>query len=87
MLEKRTREGQILLTYGNCIIWKSQLQSMVALAANKVEYIVATKVANEAIWLKGLLIELKVLDQWYFIQIVKVQLIYAKTLCFSSEQM
>ena len=46
----------------NCISWKSQLQNVVALSTTEVEYIALTEAAKEAIWLKGLLIELKVLE-------------------------
>ncbi|CAM8954218.1 unnamed protein product [Rhodiola kirilowii] len=45
---------------GNCISWKSQLQSVVALSSTEAEYIAATEAAKEAIWLQGLLGELEI---------------------------
>ncbi|KAL5548154.1 hypothetical protein UlMin_003385 [Ulmus minor] len=42
-----------------CISWKSQLQPIVALSTTETEYIAATEAINEAIWLQGLLQELK----------------------------
>ncbi|CAM8949180.1 unnamed protein product [Rhodiola kirilowii] len=44
---------------GNCISWKAQLQSVVALSSTEAEYIAATEAAKEALWLKGLLYELE----------------------------
>ena len=44
---------------GCCISWKSQLQSIVALFAIEAKYIAATESIKEAIWLQGLLTELK----------------------------
>ncbi|KAI5662319.1 hypothetical protein M9H77_21642 [Catharanthus roseus] len=38
---------------GNCILWKSQLQPVVALSTTEVEYIVATEAIKEAIWIQG----------------------------------
>ncbi|CAM8966946.1 unnamed protein product [Rhodiola kirilowii] len=43
---------------GNCISWKSQLQSIVVLSSTEAEYIAATEAAKEAIWLSGLLKEI-----------------------------
>ncbi|CAH9103829.1 unnamed protein product [Cuscuta epithymum] len=40
---------------GNCISWKSQLQSVVALSTTEAEYIAATEAIKEAKWLKGIL--------------------------------
>ncbi|KAI5648006.1 hypothetical protein M9H77_34011 [Catharanthus roseus] len=37
----------------NCISWKSQQQSVVALTTIKAEYIKATEAIKEAIWLQG----------------------------------
>ncbi|CAM8934441.1 unnamed protein product [Rhodiola kirilowii] len=43
----------------NCISWKSQLQSIVALSSTEAEYISATEAVKEAIWLKGMIKEIK----------------------------
>ena len=70
---------------GNCISWKSQLQNVVALSTTEAEYIALTEAAKEAIWLKGLLIELTVLEH-ESIQIAKVLYIYAKIQFFMRDQ-
>ncbi|CAM8881378.1 unnamed protein product [Rhodiola kirilowii] len=44
---------------GNCISWKSQLQSIVALSSTEAEYIAATEAVKEAICLKGLIKEIQ----------------------------
>ncbi|KAL5538478.1 hypothetical protein UlMin_035497 [Ulmus minor] len=46
-----------------CISWKSQLQPIVALSTIEAEYIAVTEAIKEAIWLQGLLLELKVLKE------------------------
>ncbi|KAI5678672.1 hypothetical protein M9H77_09622 [Catharanthus roseus] len=38
---------------GNCILWKSQLQPVVALLTTEAEYIAATEGIKEDIWLQG----------------------------------
>ena len=45
----------------SCISWKSQLQHIVALSTTESEYIAITEAMKEAIWLKGVLSELKFL--------------------------
>ncbi|XP_060670432.1 secreted RxLR effector protein 161-like [Ziziphus jujuba] len=60
--KRRSISAYAFTLCGNCISWKSQLQPVVALSTTEAEYIAATEVAKEAIWLKGLLMELKVLD-------------------------
>ncbi|CAM8902732.1 unnamed protein product [Rhodiola kirilowii] len=44
---------------GNCISWKSQLQSIVALSLIEAEYIAATETVKEAIWLMGMIKEIQ----------------------------
>ena len=48
---------------GCCISWKSQLQSIVALSSTEFEYIASTKAIKKAIWLQGVLRELKVYNK------------------------
>ena len=51
-------------TFNGCSIsWKSQLQPIVALSTTEAEYIAATESIKEAIWLQGLLTELKLQDE------------------------
>lgn len=47
----------------SCVSWKTQIQSIVALLSTEAEYIATTEAAKEPIWLKGLLEELKLLEQ------------------------
>lgn len=48
---------------GSCTSGNTQQQSIVALSSIEAEYIAATEAAKEAIWLKCLLKELKLLEQ------------------------
>ncbi|GAB2281001.1 hypothetical protein Dimus_039441 [Dionaea muscipula] len=47
---------------GNCVSWKTQLQPLVALSSTEAEYVAITDVFKEAIWIKGLLNEIKLPD-------------------------
>ncbi|XP_048317899.2 secreted RxLR effector protein 161-like [Ziziphus jujuba] len=60
---RRSMPSYVLTLGGNCISWKFHLQPVVALLATKSEYMATTEATKEAIWLKGLLIELKALNQ------------------------
>ncbi|KAL5572585.1 hypothetical protein UlMin_022182 [Ulmus minor] len=46
-----------------CTSWKTQLQPIMALSTTEIEYIAATEAIKEALWLQGLLQELKVLEE------------------------
>lgn len=60
--DKRRFTSSYMMTLdGNCISWKSQLQPVVALSSTEAEYIAGTECFKEAIWLQGVLKELKVL--------------------------
>nr|XP_048329726.1 secreted RxLR effector protein 161-like [Ziziphus jujuba var. spinosa] len=48
---------------GNCVRWKSHLQPVVALSTTEAEYMAMIDAAKEAIWIKGLLVELGALDK------------------------
>ncbi|CAM8981667.1 unnamed protein product [Rhodiola kirilowii] len=49
--------------YGmNCISWKSQMQSIVAMSTTESEYIALSELVKEAMWLKGMLAECKLCD-------------------------
>ncbi|XP_060959128.1 secreted RxLR effector protein 161-like [Cannabis sativa] len=58
---RRSTTSYVFQTNGDCISWKSQLQSVVALSTTKVEFMVTTKAFKEAIWLQRILKELKLL--------------------------
>ncbi|XP_060675574.1 secreted RxLR effector protein 161-like [Ziziphus jujuba] len=61
--KRRSMSSYAFTLCENCISWKSQLQPVVALSTTESEYMAATEAVKEAIWLKGLLTELKVLKQ------------------------
>ncbi|XP_022891704.1 ankyrin repeat domain-containing protein 50-like [Olea europaea var. sylvestris] len=48
---------------GTCVSWKSQLRPIVALSATEAEYVAATEAIKEALWLKGLLLEIRILNE------------------------
>ncbi|XP_042051572.1 secreted RxLR effector protein 161-like [Salvia splendens] len=59
--KRKSTTSYVFTVCRSCISWKSQLQHIVALSTTKSKYIVITKVMKEAIWLKGVLSELKFL--------------------------
>lgn len=44
--------GYIFTLYGTTIVWKSNLQSVVALSTTEAVYVAVTKAIKEAMWLK-----------------------------------
>lgn len=61
--KRRSTTGYILTLCGGAISWKSKLQPIVSLSTTKVEYIVVTDAIKEALWLKGLQMELEVIQE------------------------
>ncbi|CAM8978530.1 unnamed protein product [Rhodiola kirilowii] len=59
---RKSTTGLFVTWFGNCISWKSQLQSVVALSSTEAEFIAAIEAAKEAVWLKGLLSEITLTD-------------------------
>ncbi|KAM6585079.1 hypothetical protein CsatB_012081 [Cannabis sativa] len=60
---RKSTSAYFFTLWGNCISWKVQLQPVVALSTTESEYVAVTEAIKEAIWLKGLLDELKLLDE------------------------
>ncbi|XP_060962123.1 secreted RxLR effector protein 161-like [Cannabis sativa] len=58
---RRSTTSYVFQTNGDCISWNSQLQSVVALSATEAEFMATTEAFKEAIWLQGILKELKLL--------------------------
>ena len=59
---KDTRKSTTAFQYtwaGNCVTWKTQQQTIVALSSTEAEYIAAVEASKEAIWLQGLLREVE----------------------------
>ena len=50
----------VFILYGEAISWKSFKQQAIADSVTKVEYIAASEVAKEAVWMKKFIIELGV---------------------------
>uniref|UniRef100_A0A803QIL4 Reverse transcriptase Ty1/copia-type domain-containing protein n=1 Tax=Cannabis sativa TaxID=3483 RepID=A0A803QIL4_CANSA len=59
---RRSQSGYVFHSSGCSICWKSNLQSIVALSTTEAEYITCTEAVKEALWLKGISMELG-LDQ------------------------
>ena len=55
--------GYIFTAFGTTISWKANLQKVVALSSTKAEYMALTEAIKEALWLFGLIKELKVSQQ------------------------
>ena len=56
--KRRSLTGYVFMLCGNAISWKASLQSIVALSTTEAEYIAITEVVKEALWVKGLVNEL-----------------------------
>lgn len=58
---KNTRKSTTAYFYtwdGNCVSWKVQQQSIIALSSTEAEYIAAVEASKEATWMKGILKEI-----------------------------
>ncbi|XP_073289130.1 secreted RxLR effector protein 161-like [Primulina huaijiensis] len=61
---RKSLTGYIFTLYGTAISWKATLQPVVALSTTEAEYIALTEGIKEAIWLKGILEEFGITQQW-----------------------
>ncbi|XP_062104449.1 secreted RxLR effector protein 161-like [Humulus lupulus] len=59
---RKSTPAYMFLMGGNCVSWKVQLQPVVALSTTESEYIATTEAIKEAIWIKGLMEEIKLLN-------------------------
>ncbi|XP_062103278.1 secreted RxLR effector protein 161-like [Humulus lupulus] len=57
----RSTNSYVFTSNGDCMCWKSQLQSVVSLSTTEDEFMATTEAFTEAIWLQGILKELKLL--------------------------
>ena len=60
---RKFKSSYVFTLCGSCINWKSQLQHIVALSTIEFEYIAAIETIKEALWFKGLLNKLCVLNE------------------------
>ncbi|XP_062120186.1 secreted RxLR effector protein 161-like [Humulus lupulus] len=58
---RRSTTSYVFTTNGDCICWKSQLQSVVSLSTTEADFLATTEAFKEAIWLQGMLQELKMM--------------------------
>nr|GEX40906.1 zinc finger, CCHC-type [Tanacetum cinerariifolium] len=56
----RSITGYVFMVHGCVVSWKATLQHVVVLSTTEADYMALTKDVKESIWLKGLLIELRV---------------------------
>jgi len=56
----RSQSGYMFCLNGGAVTWKSSKQSTIADSTTEAEYIAAAEAAKEAVWMKGLLEELRV---------------------------
>ena len=59
---RRSVSGYVFLLAGAPIAWRSRKQSSVALSSNEAEYMALSEASRDALWLRNLLNELKVLS-------------------------
>lgn len=53
----RSLVGYMFMLVSGAISWKASLHNHVALSSTETEYMTLTFIANEAIWLRGLLLD------------------------------
>ena len=57
-LSLKSVSGNMLMMYGNCVIWNSKRQAVIAGDTTKAELIAMSSAANELMWLKKLCTDL-----------------------------
>ncbi|KAH9718140.1 hypothetical protein KPL71_022099 [Citrus sinensis] len=61
--KRRSTTGYVFTLGGGPVSWRSILQSTIALSTTEAEYMATTEVVKKAIWLKGLLSDLGVIQE------------------------
>ena len=56
---RRSTTAYMFMLNDSCICWKAQLQSVVALSTTEAEFMATTEAFKEAVWLQGILQELR----------------------------
>ncbi|XP_073033719.1 secreted RxLR effector protein 161-like [Primulina eburnea] len=59
---RKSTTSYVFTLCGACIIWKSQLQHIVALSTTESEYVAVTEALKESIWLTGLISDIGFLE-------------------------
>lgn len=79
-LDKRKSTTSYLFMLSNCIInLKASVQAMVALSLIEAEFLVATEITKESMWLKGVLNELWSKYKSIFYVIIKMLYCWLRT--------
>ena len=60
---RKSLTSYVFTAYGTAISWKATLQKVVALSTTKAEYMALSEAVKEALWLLGLVKELKLKQQ------------------------
>ena len=84
---RKSRTGYVFTDFGTAISWRAHLQKVVALSSTETEYMALTEAVKEALWLLGLVRELKIdqeqivvfCDNQRAIQLSKNQVFHEKT--------
>lgn len=58
--DRKSTSGFLFKVFGNCVSWSSKKQSVVACSTTEAEYISLSNATQEAVWLKGILTDMKV---------------------------
>ena len=58
MDHRKSTSGYVFTLAGGAVSWQSKLQKCVALSTTEAEYITATEVGNELLWMTRFLLEL-----------------------------
>ena len=58
--KRRSLTSYIFTLFGNVVSWKTSLQSVVTLSTTKAEFIALTEATKNALWLKGLIEEMRI---------------------------
>lgn len=67
--DRKSTSGYIFYVFGNPISWSSKKQSTVATSSSEAEYIALSNATSEGLWIRGILLDLQVVDDTYPITI------------------
>lgn len=68
-IDRKSVSGYVFKIFDNCVSWSSKKQATVATSSSEAEYIALSSAASEAIWIRGILIDMHILDSTYSIPI------------------
>lgn len=68
-VDRKSTTGYIFKVFGCTVSWASRKQATVALSSTEAEYIALSQAVSEACWLRYLVFDLKVVDQYICVKI------------------